>query len=511
MQTTDISRKRSRSDGVPDIPGVSSDVGPFLTAAITETTKAYQNLQTVLSFGTEVGLDLRATSSRTTNNNALEHILDRFRMATAARDDKQARRLERMKEAIAAWENTLKRDSKTATKKVEDEVPLQKSYQSMPMASFVYVWNLQQHNHVPVRRATLYLASNLLETNNECRMYWKEHYVLKWVKWVTKGSCLEQHSSQVPLWQTEAQLLLSRMVKSFTDPQLRVALRFLQQRCPQGTRENGSANETSMVDWRHVRDFALQHGDKEIEICEKLVRRAHLSTDVLVPRMGSEVSGNMLQQDISPTNHTEVDDDDDDEDIDWQEGDTAVSEEAHLAAVEQTLAVMQSTGELRGGDLEIDLEQESSNAASQANEVVEQHKRKLAKIVLSLSTLHMPRLSSWVNALTNADNLVQPPGQSSLVAITTGATRTRGELLRRLLVLKTSVTVVLSSSTKLETGRLSRPLKPIESSRLPPPASLVGLSNVPQRHDRLTRSIANRRQSNKPMGSKRIQIKYRSS
>lgn len=510
MQTTDNSRKRARNDGVPDIPGVSSHVGPFLTAAITETTKAYQHLQTVLSLGTEEGLDdSHVTTSRTTNNNALEHVMDRFRTATAARDDKLERLLEGMKAAIDAWENAMKRDSKTMTKNIDDEVSPKTPHQSMPMATFVYIWNLQQHKCVPVRRASLYLASILLESNDECRMHWKEHDVLNWVKWVTEGSCLEKHSSQVPLWQTEAQLLFSRMVNSFTDPQLRVALRFLQQRCPQGTVENGSTNETSMVDWRHVRDFALKHGDKEIEICEKLIRRANSYMDFLVPRMGSEVIEKISQQDIMSTNHTE--DDEDEEDIDWEEGDKAVSEEAHISAVEQTLAVMRSTGELRGGDLEINLEQKSSNAAYETNEVEEQHKRKLAKVMLSLSTLHMPRLSSWVNALTNADNLVQPPGRSSLVAITAGAIRTRGELLRRLLVLKLSVTAVLSSGRKIETGRLSHPSELREEVRQPPPASLVGLSNVPQRHDRLTRSIANRRPSNKPTGSKRIQIKYRSS
>jgi hypothetical protein len=123
MQTTDNSRKRARNDGVPDIPGVSSHVGPFLTAAITETTKAYQHLQTVLSLGTEEGLDdSHVTTSRTTNNNALEHVMDRFRTATAARDDKLERLLEGMKAAIDAWENAMKRDSKTMTKNIDDEV-----------------------------------------------------------------------------------------------------------------------------------------------------------------------------------------------------------------------------------------------------------------------------------------------------------------------------------------------------------------------------------------------------
>jgi len=509
IQTSD-SRKRSRNDVPSDILGVPNDLAPFLTVAIVETTKAMQNVLTVLSNNHEEGeCDPGCTSraSRTTGN-ALDNVLNRFHAATEVRDEKQKRRVLRMKVAITAWESALQSRSGNRKYVHKGDQVMQKADPSIHMASFLHVWNLQQHAIVPVRRASLYIASHLLETNEECRSYWKENYILKWVNWVVEGKFLEQHSGHIQLWQSEAQLLLSRLVTTIPDPQIRVGLRFLRQRCPRGTSEGFENIDSSLSGWRHVRDFAMLHGEKEIEICERLILKAHSCMDVLMPRIG-EVTTSSVSQNRDRSKEYTGDDDEgsEDEDVNWEEGDEEVAAGAHEAAVERTLEIMQSTGELLGGDLEINLQQQSQFQPHQWDQGTEGQKINLSKVIHSLSTRHMPRLSSWVNALTNADNLIQAPGQTALVTISTNAVRSKGNLLRRLWALKSRVTSVLSSFAKLNKECSNHA---VENGLLrPKTASLEGLSNFPRRFDDHPKSTTRSRRTSKPMVSKRIQIKFK--
>lgn len=516
--TQGSSRKRVRRDG-PDIPGLPIDVAPFLVAAVAATTKAFQHSSTLISLNADSQDEINPenTNRRTrTTTNSLEHALNKFKRATESRDEQQTQQLllDRMKDAIESWENILKRNL-ASTKKVDcdpvSEFLPQHRYQSIPMASFLYLWNLQNHIKVPVRRASLYLASNLLGTNEECRNCWKEDHLLPWVKYVVKGESLEQDTSQVPLWQREAQSLLSTLVNTSPDAPIRVGLRFLQQRCPKGTNEDSKEKKTSsMMDLRHIRDFALLHGEREIEICEKLVRRAHRCMDFIMPRFGAVTIDLFTQKQNCNTQHHE---DDADDDVDWEEGDEGVSEGAHIVAVEQTLAVMQSTGELRGGDLEIDVK--SSVTPFQTEEGTEQYKIQLMKISQSLSTTHMIRLSSWVHALTNADNLVQPPGQVSLFTISANVTRNRINLLHQLLDLKSSVSSLLASSAKLHMIQsnqfgTSESIVPSQPRILAQP--LVGLSKTSRPYDSRMRSNTHYERktiTGKPLSFKRVKIKFK--
>ena len=517
----DRSRKRTRRDG-PDIPGLPIDVAPFLVAAISETTMAFQHSPTIGSWIAADSQDESKSDSKNrrthTTTNPLEHVLDRFKRATESREERQTQQpfLDRMKTAIESWENILKRNSKT-TKKVHNdpisELLPQRHYQSIPMVSFLYIWNLQNHSQIPVRRASLHLASNLLGTNEECRNCWKEDHLFTWVKYVVKGESLAQCTSQVSLWQSEARSLLSGLVNTCPDAQIRVGLRFLQQRCPRDTSEDINKKGTSpTIDLRHIRDFALRYGEREIEICEKLLKRAHKCIDFIMPRFAAVTTDLFPRQQKDNIQYHE-DEDADDDDVDWEEGDVGVSEGVHIAAVEQTLAVMQSTGELRGGDLEFDVK--PPDAPSQTEEGTEQFKIRLTKVNQSLSTTHMTRLSSWVHALTNADNLVQPPGEVSLIAMSANVARKRSNLLHQLLDLKSNVSSLLASSSKLHAIQSNQfvtceSTRPSQKRILLQP--LVGLSDIPRPYDDLTRSNTHYVRKTtivKPLSFKKVRIKFK--
>ena len=134
------------------------------------------------------------------------------------------------------------------------------------------------------------------------------------------------------------------------------------------------------------------------------------------------------------------DDDDDDGDIDWEDGDDGFEDDdavndsnEHFDAVERTLAAMESAGGLRGGEIEInfghpgpsaaatttpvvavagialeDTEQPTSTIASAAAVAASNPKlmTRLKKCLRSLSGRHVPRISMWLDGLTNAGNLV---------------------------------------------------------------------------------------------------------
>lgn len=141
------------------------------------------------------------------------------------------------------------------------------------------------------------------------------------------------------------------------------------------------------------------------------------------------------------------DHDDDEDNIDWEEGD---EEEQHAAAVEHTLALMETTGALRGGDVEIDLNTQATSTdmpSSSALEHIERAQKRLQKVTNSLATRHLPCLTAWVSAMIQADSLVVQGG--ALIAMSTDQCQKRQNLQQQLIELKSRVATTLKSASKL--------------------------------------------------------------
>lgn len=208
------------------------------------------------------------------------------------------------------------------------------------VACFKYVWKLQEHNRPTVRRMSLHLCGMLLLKNDDCRDRWQDE-LLDWISAVVKvkqKGVAEKYASEVLTWQKESVAWVSELMDQFPDNnKFRVAHMFLEQKGPSLNVEGGDAGKT-MADWRQIRDICLKHGEKQCGIVEKLVKRAYTCIDVLMPRLANSDSIGETPEEKA------ADDEDGDEDIDWEEGDEDEAAETHAAAVEQTLALMQTHG-----------------------------------------------------------------------------------------------------------------------------------------------------------------------
>ena len=155
---------------------------------------------------------------------------------------------------------------------------------SVPAACFLYVWGMQQdHPRVTVRRAALFLSAHLLERSKDCRHYLDQDDNLStWITAVSDHSKTvwknpETAAKQLPLFQQESSMLLSRLVDqgySSIYPKLGVAAHRIKQCCPQRQLETLESTRTgisNMVDWRRWRDAALCYEQKEIDRLEKLI------------------------------------------------------------------------------------------------------------------------------------------------------------------------------------------------------------------------------------------------
>jgi hypothetical protein len=185
----------------------------------------------------------------------------------------------------------------------------------------------------------------------------------KWVRNIVAEGTIWKSSEaaiQLPLLQQESQTLLNYLIKEgyccSLFPKIGVAQQRLRQLCPYV--DAPSSGTSNMIDWRRLRDIDLQYGEKEIQHIERLVAFAHacfFCLDSLVPRLGDKK--------VQPKEADAAgDDEEEDEDnIDWEEGgefgdghSNALDGESHFATVELALAVMESTGAVRGGEIDID-------------------------------------------------------------------------------------------------------------------------------------------------------------
>lgn len=236
-----------------------------------------------------------------------------------------------------------------------------------------------------------------------------------------------------------------------------------------------SHNLYTRLELRRIRDIAMDYYEKEVQFVNKLIDRANVCIDVLVPRVGEpeEQKQSSFVQDVtfdSTTNHIDKndhnknddDDDDDDASIDWVDGlesstddmwlvqeqnknDFDETKVSHIDAVNHTIAVMESTGGLTNGGIEIDFSKPADNRNNNSGFVALSSagmaaQKRLVKVVRILAERHLPRLSEWVDGLSKADNLVVKQTEASSLATTTttAATTTRSQ--------RSVVLVTLSSS-----------------------------------------------------------------
>jgi hypothetical protein len=247
------------------------------------------------------------------------------------------------------------------------------------------------------------------------------------------------------------------------------------------TMTSTSTGPHSMVDWRHLRDDAIQNIDIAECRIQNLLQRALVCLDTLVPRwMAQETTATTApsstrNQPTTPKNATTTNMDTEDDDIDWEDGcsdpgggdnDAAVPSIesslvattattitttpaiSHLQAVEHTMATMKS---IRGVLLlpEDELAIDFSRTDTLLNNTTDPHsshtacmdpgsscieplaygtRMKLQKVVQVLQNKHMVRLSLWIDGLSQADHLV-----SKVVATTTVPSSTKHSKMTKLL------------------------------------------------------------------------------
>ena len=500
-QPTTLNCVTTKSENVVELDGVPLNVTPQLIEAI-KATKAYISnhaVETIVMPPANDAHDL-LLRQRHSQTNLMDSILNRVEEAKEIEQRrKQKELLENMNQARDIWLAAVGRERNTA------------------LPCFLYIWELQTNHKKPiVRRTSLHLCGHLLLAHEgECQTRWIHNSLLEWISLVVEDPSIpDKYRSQVPLWQKEAYQWLGRLLEGRKHPKLQVAMRLLRQRCPAILSDSNNTGETKrMPDWRRIRDVALKHGDREIQVVEKLLRKAQRCLEMIMPRMtadnGSseekETANFALtakgQAEKSIQNDSE-DDESDDDDIDWEDGD---EEGQHAAAVEQTLALMQTTGVLQGGDVEINLgisKNDDGDIEEATTEALAETKRKLQKTIQSLSARHLPCLTTWLSALVESDALVLR-GLSSLIAMTADESVKRQQLQTRLIGLKSEVASVLNAASTLDIKAN------VESPSNGERPTRVAVATVPRRHDNLTKAISKKRSSGSR--SHHIQIKYRKS
>lgn len=474
------SSKRGReSVKVIEIDGLP----PHISSKLEETIRVAKTF--VENHEDDVISPLQTTIQRSIHQNVVESIISRLEQVKDREKAKVEREIQEiMDHALGSLMGLLKQGEGVKI--------------SPAVGSLNYLWKMQQHELPVFRRLSLYLSGHILMKNEECLTRWYDGLM----PWITSVAVMQnvpdKHAKAMLLWQKEAKLWSSFLVNRFPDSnKLRVAARYLEHKGPSFQTDGVDAFKT-MNDWRIIRDIAMAHAAQECEIIEKLVRRSYACIDELMPRIGTEPD--MVDQ--AQTVENAFIGEDDDDDIDWEEGDNDVAEELHAVAVEQTLALMRATGYLRGGDLEISLKNDAENEGGD-NHQHALHKRRLQKLINLLTLRHLPCLSTWVNAMTEADNLVETNG--SLVLMPKEECDRRHATTQRLISQKQTVAAVVRAAFRLNiTAEQPQNVGGIPRNTFIPNVRQQrheGLSRIVERRRREPSSEATRKRSN------RIQVK----
>jgi len=520
-------RKRQRQPianmpELPDVPNVPMDVIPYLVQALKTTTKAFQMQAKLLPQQpyTLQYLNVKAahTSLRSQFNPTIREDSSHEEIAwkswmervkeSQEKEEKDSPMIAELQErkltmdrAVGAWIESVQRFARPKTDTPKEGPTEKEARISVPYASFLYLWGIQlEHSRPVVRRAALLLSSLLLQRSQDCRFHYHEH-LLDWMTSLSKTSKLP-HSALII---QEAFHLTNHLLDQGYGskyPKLRVASRRLRQLCPKGT----VIDQRQSQDWRQVRNIALQYGRQELNKVDRLLLRSQSCLMILVPRMGYEEtqpSSTLISND----------DDDDSEDIEWEDGDNFVDgaqEPAdHASAVERTLVAMETMGGLKGGGIEIDFENPTTAVEATPTDENDKALTRLKSCVHRLGKRHLPRLSAWINGLTNADNLDLK--DSTLISLSSDQVQLRRYLIEELTQRKQKVASVLASAARLQLkeGETSETTthSTEDSERRPIAPRLCGDGGRPS----LMRSVCrtNQRKRHRSTRSNRVQIKCR--
>mmetsp|Transcript_12 Transcript_12/g.15 ORF Transcript_12/g.15 Transcript_12/m.15 type:complete len:520 (+) Transcript_12:65-1624(+) len=500
---SDCKRRRDDKD-VVTIAGVPSGVSAALVDAIRKT-KSYFKHHSKDIIPPRLEDDIvEANSIRShQSESVVSAILDRIEQSKSIESRrKEERRREKMINTMHSWLGALEKE-----KGGDPE-------NSPAVGCLLYAWKLQEHEFPIVRRTSLHICGSLLLKDTDCRSSWKD-CLLKWTSSLTDLKHIsEKYCEEMAVWQQEGRKWMSAFSTRFpNDNKFQVALMCIEQRIPLLNGNNEIVyNGKNMADLRRIRDIAMKHGQKQCKIVEKMLQRSYAYMNVLMPRIGLDDQEQINGEDAvsypeqeCAKNVNEDDDDDDNDGVDWEEGDDDAAAETHAAAVEQTLALMYSTGGLQGGNVEIKLN--GHGDGKNTNQRVEHAKEKLQKIVSLLSTKHLPCLSTWVNSLSQSDNLLLKNG--ALVMMCSKGITIRQDLTKHLIHVKRNIASVLSAASQLK-------IKAEESSKLELRKTTPGHwshAYASRRHVTLTCSIDRRgkaKMSNEvtKRRSNRIQIKF---
>jgi hypothetical protein len=464
-----------------DIPGLPVQIIPLQEYAVRQAVKFFQASSDVLVHPSRPQQEYVFTQQLTDtspihthtrlNENIMEDIFGRVeaqqRMQHNNNSASTSNSYNDLHQAICTWLEAIQRfhrDANHGKTSQRSEPPV-----CIPVASF------EQHYEVLMnrdgtqttarRRAALHLGSQLLWKSSDCRHWFLESAkkLLDFIENITQSSASlggrvsAVEANEWQLLQQESYMLLFELTNRGYHtlyPTLTVGLqRFLQQ-CPRvaSTTDN---DQPHMGNWRRNRDIALEHYQREDQKIKKLLQIAHRCFDILVPRFAEGATPHV-------TNLTEEDDIDDDDDcaIDWEDADSLPCVEnerkglaAHASAVERTLAMMQSTASLQDGGIAINLTTaDSLQAFSPAVETVPDSiwnaKQDLIRCVTILMTRHLPRISAWLEGLTNADSLATS-SKGSLVALGRVKLKQRADATQSLLNNKQAIAAVVASANKL--------------------------------------------------------------
>ena len=455
-----------------------------------------------------------ATAATTTTVH--DSLMNRIQTAVSSKEDEttkveEAERLDRMNSSLRRWLEIVKRFARSSNSKStnDDTTPANDSAQvrneeeakkknrrSVPYSCFLYLWEIQQdHIRVPVRRAALLMSAPLLQKSCDCRSYLLEqdNNLSKWINSVVAEGVTwknqDQAQAQLPLFQKEGFAVLSYLIEEgYTQyyPKLEVAHQRLVQRCGYDLLRDQSDEETAYIVSsetnirRKVRDIALEYGQKEIKTVQKLLARCQTCLDILVPRIGIEPSSSdtkVINATDNKSHSDEIhDNDDDDDDLEWEDGDDFSGEDDvaakalvpdqvdHLTAVERTLATMKASAGFHDGGIEIDLARADDEDLISGITGSDPHQKidpqvlsKLEKHVKRLAGTHMLRLTGWIDALTNADNLVTSEKSGALISLPLTTSNKRRTLVTQLQALKQDVSSILSSFGLLQGTAQQKP------------------------------------------------------
>jgi hypothetical protein len=480
---------------------------------------------------------------------------------------------QRMNRAIQAWlqsihqwlrdQNWRKSSNKTAT---GVSVPTPPDLQA-PVNILQHLINAitDGNSQIHVQRASTCLMARLLVKSADCRTWLLETSRDTLVAWMDAviGSAHDRRVHEEDgqslqarrLWQCEAAHLLDNLNARFGHwyPTLTVALQRFQHYCPNAEAvpssfETGIINTDptlattlplSMIQYRTTRDMALRDGERVELRVRKLIEKGNACIDLLVPRLiDPPITNAQRERTLAQLANNESDDEEDN--IDWvdalddnqEDGEQESHQNPHALAVERTMAAMVHTSGLQSGQLEIDFAKPDEDHYSGRNqsqpEALSLVRDRLHKVAHTLDQRYMGHLATWIQALAQADSLVEVPTELqnaaagskaplshawALVRMSRTQIQRRNAVYQSLQILKRDVASVLSAAQRLGVdyhGEASVNATRHRANRarvVSVPNRFGGNKSLQTKVTQQSRPV--QRPANMPHKRNRIQIKYR--